>query len=90
MVCVLCASVCPGHKELLLSGECHKAVAAETHNNIQHEIVFMLQIYLLWCVCVCVVQDEKVKLTCTDRMPAYLTTVMMMCFLVSLQSPELQ
>ncbi|KAG7221786.1 hypothetical protein INR49_028860 [Caranx melampygus] len=27
-------------------------------------------------------KGEKVKLTCTDRMPAYLTTVMMMCFLV--------
>uniref|UniRef100_A0A8C2YXB0 Anoctamin n=1 Tax=Cyclopterus lumpus TaxID=8103 RepID=A0A8C2YXB0_CYCLU len=33
------------------------------------------------CVCVCV-QDEKVKLTCTDRMPAYLTTVVMMSFMI--------
>ncbi|XP_029354099.1 anoctamin-1a isoform X2 [Echeneis naucrates] len=27
-------------------------------------------------------KGEKVKLTCTDRLPAYLTTVMMMCFLI--------
>lgn len=31
-------------------------------------------------------QDEKVKLTCTDRLPAYLTTVIMMCFMVSFSS----
>jgi len=30
------------------------------------------------------VQGEKVKLTCTDRMPAYLTNVVMMIFMVSL------
>ncbi|CAN9506867.1 unnamed protein product [Ophioblennius macclurei] len=28
-------------------------------------------------------KDEKVKLTCTDRMPAYLTTVVMMCFMIA-------
>ncbi|KAM3625602.1 uncharacterized protein V6R79_014675 [Siganus canaliculatus] len=28
-------------------------------------------------------KDEKVKLTCTDRMPAYLTTVVMMGFMIS-------
>lgn len=43
------------------------------------------------CVCVCVFcfffQGEKVKLTCTDRLPAYLTTVVMMCFMVSISSP---
>ncbi|XP_008403207.1 anoctamin-1a isoform X4 [Poecilia reticulata] len=27
-------------------------------------------------------KDEKVKLTCTDRMPAYLTTVVMMSFMI--------
>ncbi|KAJ0056463.1 hypothetical protein NL108_008042, partial [Boleophthalmus pectinirostris] len=27
--------------------------------------------------------DEKVKLTCTDRMPAYVTTVVMMLFMIS-------
>uniref|UniRef100_A0A3Q3X4J6 Anoctamin n=1 Tax=Mola mola TaxID=94237 RepID=A0A3Q3X4J6_MOLML len=39
------------------------------------------------CVCVCVFcfffQGEKVKLTCTDRLPAYLTTVVMMCFMIT-------
>ncbi|XP_026147450.1 anoctamin-1a isoform X2 [Mastacembelus armatus] len=29
-------------------------------------------------------KDEKVKLTCTDRMPAYLTTMVTMCFLIVL------
>uniref|UniRef100_A0AAQ5X263 Anoctamin n=1 Tax=Amphiprion ocellaris TaxID=80972 RepID=A0AAQ5X263_AMPOC len=28
-------------------------------------------------------EDEKVKLTCTDRLPAYLTTVVMMCFMIA-------
>ncbi|XP_055010759.1 anoctamin-1a isoform X2 [Boleophthalmus pectinirostris] len=28
-------------------------------------------------------KDEKVKLTCTDRMPAYVTTVVMMLFMIS-------
>lgn len=28
-------------------------------------------------------KDEKVKLTCTDRMPAYVTTVVMMLFLIT-------
>ncbi|XP_069034031.1 anoctamin-1a isoform X2 [Embiotoca jacksoni] len=28
-------------------------------------------------------KDEKVKLTCTDRLPAYLTTVVMMCFMIT-------
>ncbi|XP_019713375.1 anoctamin-1a isoform X2 [Hippocampus comes] len=28
-------------------------------------------------------KDEKVKLTCTDRLPAYLTTVAMMAFMIS-------
>ena len=32
-------------------------------------------------------QNEKVKLTCTDRMPAYLTTVVMMAFMVSVLVP---
>ncbi|XP_053710733.1 anoctamin-1a isoform X1 [Synchiropus splendidus] len=27
-------------------------------------------------------KDEKVKLTCMDRMPAYMTTVVMMCFMI--------
>uniref|UniRef100_A0A665UI15 Anoctamin n=1 Tax=Echeneis naucrates TaxID=173247 RepID=A0A665UI15_ECHNA len=34
------------------------------------------------CTSCLYVQGEKVKLTCTDRLPAYLTTVMMMCFLI--------
>ncbi|KAM7406608.1 hypothetical protein PAMP_000978 [Pampus punctatissimus] len=28
-------------------------------------------------------KDEKVKLTCTDRLPAYLTTLVMMCFMIT-------
>uniref|UniRef100_A0A8C5GZN8 Anoctamin n=1 Tax=Gouania willdenowi TaxID=441366 RepID=A0A8C5GZN8_GOUWI len=28
-------------------------------------------------------QDEKVKLTCSDRLPAYMTTVVMMCLMIS-------
>lgn len=40
-------------------------------------------VHLCWCVCR-VSQEEKVKLTCIDRMPAYMTVVAMMAFMVSL------
>ena len=40
--------------------------------------------HCLWFEYVVLFQKEKVKLTCTDRMPAYLTVFVMMAFMVSL------
>uniref|UniRef100_A0A665UIR7 Anoctamin n=1 Tax=Echeneis naucrates TaxID=173247 RepID=A0A665UIR7_ECHNA len=50
--------------------------------KVRHQDGSLFDLRTTTCTSCLYVQGEKVKLTCTDRLPAYLTTVMMMCFLI--------